>query len=1147
VRARDRARARARAPESTRAPAAAKNDVEPLCLDFVADETRSGFRLHRLEVFNWGTFDGRVWTLALEGRNHLLTGDIGSGKSTLVDAVTTLLVPAHRAAYNRAAGAASRERTLRSYVLGHYKSERSDLSVSARPVALRDHDSYSVILGVFRNEGYDQTVTLAQVFWIADSQSQPERFFAAAEGDLSIAGEFARFGTDINQLRKRLRGAGVEIWRTFPPYGAWFRRRFGIENEQALDLFHQTVSMKSVGNLTEFVRGHMLEPFDVAPRIAALIEHFDDLSRAHEAVLRARRQIEHLTPLVADCERHAALGAEVEELRECREALRAFFAVLKRDLLDERIERLAAEWSRQSAQIERSAERRDRERGDVDELRRAVAENGGDRLERLSAEIKRLELEREARKRKAERYAELVRAVDDSPAADDTAFLDQRARLADLAETHRSHEARLQNDLTELGVDLRQGKQEHAALTAEIESLKSRRSNIPADQIAMRAALCQALDLDEASMPFAGELIQVREEERDWEGAAERLLRGFGLSLLVPDSDYARVAGWVDAKHLGGRLVYFRVRAPGRRELPELHRDSLVRKLSVKPDSEFYEWLEHELARRFDVACCATAEQFRREARAITRAGQIKAPGERHEKDDRHRIDNRGRYVLGWTNAAKIAALESDARRREARLGDLGTRVGTMQAEHRGVRERLDNLSKLAEYTDFRELDWSSLAAEIARLGNERRRLESSSDRLRQLNAQLAEARKVLKATEEALLAHRDRRSKTEQKQSHAKTLRNETEAVLADVDLAALETRFARLANLREEALGRHQLTIESCDNREQDLRQWLQAQIDAGDLRIGRLRDRIIQTMMAFKEQFPLETAEFDANVEASFEYRGMLDRLQADDLPRFEARFKELLNENTIREVANFQSQLARERETIKERIARINGSLGQIDYNPGRYIRLEALPAPDADVRDFQAELRACTEGALTGSDDAQYSEAKFLQVERIVERLRGREGTAEQDRRWTARVTDVRNWFVFAASERWHEDDSDFEHYSDSGGKSGGQKEKLAYTILAASLAYQFGLEVGTVRSRTFRFVVIDEAFGRGSDESTQFGLRLFSKLNLQLLIVTPLQKIHVIEPYVASVGFVHIEDDRFSRLRNLSIEEYREEKARIAG
>jgi len=274
-------------------------------------------------------------------------------------------------------------------------------------------------------------------------------------------------------------------------------------------------------------------------------------------------------------------------------------------------------------------------------------------------------------------------------------------------------------------------------------------------------------------------------------------------------------------------------------------------------------------------------------------------------------------------------------------------------------------------------------------------------------------------------------------------------------------------------------------------------------------------------------------------------MLQALEADDLPRFERRFKELLNENTIREVANFQSQLARERETIRERIAQINQSLSQIDYNPGRHILLELRPSPDVEIRDFQNELRACTDGALTGSDDEQYSEAKFLQVKVIIERFRGREGRSETDRRWTAKVTDVRNWFMFSASERWREGGAEHEHYSDSGGKSGGQKEKLAYTILAASLAYKFGLEWNVVRSRSFRFVVIDEAFGRGSDESARYGLRLFAQLNLQLLIVTPLQKIHIIEPFVDSVGFVRNEEGRESMLRNLTIEEYREEKERL--
>ena len=210
-------------------------------------------------------------------------------------------------------------------------------------------------------------------------------------------------------------------------------------------------------------------------------------------------------------------------------------------------------------------------------------------------------------------------------------------------------------------------------------------------------------------------------------------------------------------------------------------------------------------------------------------------------------------------------------------------------------------------------------------------------------------------------------------------------------------------------------------------------------------------------------------------------------------------------------------------------------------------LEPNASGDAEIRDFQQELRACTEGALTGSEDAQYSEAKFLQVRRIIERFRGRDEHSDMDRRWTAKVTDVRNWFVFGASERWREDNTEHEHYADSGGKSGGQKEKLAYTVLAASLAYHFGLEWGAARSRSFRFVVIDEAFGRGSDESAEYGLRLFKQLNLQLLIVTPLQKIHIIEPFVASVGFVHNEGGRDSRLRCLSIEEYREQKAAGGG
>lgn len=1117
------------------------NSPQSLGLDFCADDTLSGFRLARLEVFNWGTFDGQVWALQLDGKNGLLTGDIGSGKSTLVDAITTLLVPANRVAYNKAAGADSKERTLRSYVLGHYKSERNEVTGAAKPVSLRDYNSYSVILGVFHNAGYDQTVTLAQVFWMKEAQGQPARFFLGAERALSIVSDFSNFGSDIAQLRKKLRGLGAELHDNFPPYAAWFRRRFGIENDQALELFHQTVSMKSVGNLTDFVRSHMLEPFEVGPRLQALIGHFDDLNRAHQAVLKTQQQVELLTPLIDDCGRHKTLAAEVDSLRRCRDSLRPHFAGLKLGLIDKRLGSLAQEWERVDIQVQKLDAVQETQGQQIDELKQAVNDNGGDRLERLAVEIRKKEQLRDTRKAKASRYGELVAVLGEPPATDGTAFVVQRGKYQNWRDEARNRDADLQNALTEHGVTLRQGKQEHDQQTLEIDSLKRRRSNIDDQQIKIRAEMCVALGLNKEEMPFAGELIQVREDERDWEGAAERLLRGFGLALLVPDAHYKAVAEWVDGAHLRGRLVYFHVRSRKSAELPDLHRDSLVRKLAIKPDSLHYDWLERELAHRFDVACCATQEQFRRETRAITRAGQIKDPSGRHEKDDRHRIDDRSRYVLGWSNSAKIAALEAKRRQLEAQLGKVASEIAIIQKQRDELTSRLDALTRLEEFTAFDEQDWASVAAEIAQLVDERNRLESASDVLKQLNENLRTMQKAQKETGDELKTAREKRAKVEQRRSDAQDLRQQTmerlhSIVLDDAVLAKLEAMLA-------EALGEHQLTIESCDNREQDVRAWLQSKIDAEDLKLKRLAEKIIKAMVSFKEIFKLETAEMDASLEAAFEYENLLTQLNRDDLPRFVSRFKELLNVNTINEIANFNAQLARERETIKERIAHINKSLGEIDYNPGRYIVLESQASPDAEIRDFQQELRACTEGAVTGSDDAQYSEVKFLQVKGIIDRFRGREGLSEQDRRWTAKVTDVRNWFLFAASERWREDNSEHEHYSDSGGKSGGQKEKLAYTILAASLAYQFGLEWGEVRSRSFRFVVIDEAFGRGSDESAQYGLKLFQQLNLQLLIVTPLQKIHIIEPYVSSVGFVHNEGGRASKLRNLSIEEYRSQKA----
>jgi len=1109
-------------------------------LDLAVPVERAGFRLQRLELLNWGTFDGAVWSFHLGGDTSLLTGDIGSGKSTLVDAITTLLVPPQRVAYNRAAGAETRERTARSYFLGHYKAERNEAGTGTKPVTLRGTDSYSVLLAQFHNEGYGQTVTLAQILWMRDQEGQPARLFVVADEPLTIAEHFADFD-DVAGLRRRLRSRTKEVWDSFPPYQSAFRRRFGIGSDQALDLFHQTVSMKSVGNLTEFVRQHMLQPFPVDERISALVAHVDDLTRAHEAVLRATDQVGRLGPIVEECDEHDRLVASIGQDRSAREALRPWGASRTVGLLEGAIATSDQARARLLVEQAETEEVRRKLHGRRDGVKEDIGRNGGERLERLRSSIESVRRERAERERRATEYDRHAREAGLPAAEDAQAFLGSQRQAEDMSAAAGGRITALRERAVEAGMRLQAAKRERDQLAAEVDAIRARPSNIPADSLRLRTRLCEATGVGEEEVPFAGELLQVLPEERAWEGAVERVLRSFGTSLLVPESRYGVVSAWVEANHLGGQLTYFRAREAGQGRVPSTGPASLVRKLEVKHGNLLAAWVEDELARRFNLTCCESLEEFRSAKEALTRRGQVKG-GARHRKDDRQRIDDRTRYVLGWTNAEKLAALEKALATVEVRARSEGAACAGAAEEEGREQRRLGALHALRAYRSFSDVDWRASVSELERLEVELAALQGASDVLRTLERELAVVERELVACDgrlNAVLAEGGRVE--EERKGFARRL------VAANDVLGstAPESRvlFPVLEALREEA-GAGAITLENAEGVERTLREALQARIDASEHRRARIAERVVASMQEYRNAYPVETREAAATLEAAGEYRRMLEVLQRDDLPRFERRFKELLNENTIREVAGFQSQLREESLVIRERIDRINQSLKGIEFNSGRYIKLEWASSPDAEVRDFQQDLRACTEGTLVGSGDDGYSEAKFLQVKRIIERFRGREGSTDLDDRWTRKVTDVRNWFTFSASERWLEGDTEHEHYTDSGGKSGGQKEKLAYTVLAASLAYQFGLEWGETRSRSFRFVVIDEAFGRGSDESATYALELFRKLNLQLLVVTPLQKIHVIEPFVSHVGFVSSADGQRSKLRNLTIEQYRAEKAR---
>lgn len=1097
----------------------------------------AGTRLRRLEVFNWGTFDSRVWTLDVGGRNALLTGDIGSGKSTLVDAVTTLLLPANRIAYNKAAGADTRERDLRSYVLGHFKSERNEETGGTRPVALRDHRRYSVILGVFAAGGSDSSVTVAQVFRGREDGSQPERFYVVADGDLSIASDFdASSGATLADLRKALKARGAQVEESFPPYAKALRRRLAIPSDQALDLFHQTVSMKAVDDLNGFVRSHMLEPFDVDRRVEDLIEHFDHLTAAHDAVLRARDQLRLLEPLVGTLDEHDAVVAELADLALLDEALPVWFDERLRSLLLAGIAAAEAEIERIGFAI---GSRNDVLAG-LDERHVAlsiqIAGAGGDRLAAIDAEVAHCERELPRRREDRDRFDALVAAVGLEPVVDTDGFAVMRTNLG-------SRRAELEASASTVGAewsDLEQERRELAAESAqvndELRSLQGRRSNLPRRSTEIRAELCEALDVEPDLLPFVGELLQVRPAAAEWEGTAERVLRSFALSLLVPEEHYGAVASWVDGRHLGAKLVYHRV--PGRigRRNDTARSGTgplLLDMVEVKPESKFADWLANELWRRADHECVDSMEAFRRSPKAVTRQGQVKSR-DRHEKDDRSRIDDRRNFVLGWDNELKVAALIDHATGLQSRQSDLVQRIDGCAARRRAVDDRLGDLRVLADKDRWDDLDPDTLVARIDGLHAEATRIRGSSDVMRALSVQL-DAVEQERGTLSAELAGLQQRIGAERDRAERDRRRLDR---LGDHGDASSSSPVHGWLPAELVASAGDLVTV---DQARADAVALLGRQRDDANARRSTVVTRAGRQMLEFGHAYPREVEELDARIESAAEYRAIHDRVATDDLPRFESDFRRQLKENAIHEIAGLSAELHRHEEEIRRRVEVINRSLADIDYNPGRFIRLVPAATPNTEIRQFREDLRACTSGMTRGADDDQYSEERFLQVKALIDRLRGREGSTDQDRAWRRRVTDVRQWSVFSASERWREGDVEHESYSDSSGKSGGQKEKLAYTILAASLAYQFGLDgAGRSTSRdaaSFRFVVIDEAFGRGSDDSTRYALKLFTNLGLQLLIVTPLQKLHVIEPHVSCVGFVDNVNGDFSRLQRMTIEE----------
>ena len=451
-------------------------------------------------------------------------------------------------------------------------------------------------------------------------------------------------------------------------------------------------------------------------------------------------------------------------------------------------------------------------------------------------------------------------------------------------------------------------------LLEELRSLEERKNQIPLQNIVIRKGILDQLQVAEDQIPFVGELMKVKHSEKAWESAIERLLHNLGLVLLVPDTYYKQVNQYVNSTDLQGRIVYYRVRQDQvEQNLEEEIPNSLLSKLEINPHSEFHDWIEMHLKTFYDYVCTDNLEDFQRYEKALTKEGLIKHSF-RHEKDDRPQVLSKSNYILGWDNREKMELIQAKRRELEKQIQHNLRQIKQTEAKRDKLSTTRDFLNTLLNFTYFSEIDWHKPVLRIQELNEETLQLKESSDQLKELETQLQHVREQIAAqqkTEEGL---------GEQKINLKRDIQDYQKQVadnrtfLQAFAHVNLDYYFPRLeAYLPTPPV----FTLEIIDNLATTIRNDVYRTLEARRAERSKCELTMVRKMHSFKtpseeimQKYPswtVDTIDLEDSPESIGEYYTLYERIKYEDLPRYEERFKNWLNERVIVNFASFEASL------------------------------------------------------------------------------------------------------------------------------------------------------------------------------------------------------------------------------------------------
>ena len=261
-----------------------------------------------------------------------------------------------------------------------------------------------------------------------------------------------------------------------------------------------------------------------------------------------------------------------------------------------------------------------------------------------------------------------------------------------------------------------------------------------------------------------------------------------------------------------------------------------------------------------------------------------------------------------------------------------------------------------------------------------------------------------------------------------------------------------------------------------------------------------------------------------------------IKDDKLVELKLKFDEYLTISLKNTFGSLNERITSWDKEIRDAIRILNRNLLKIPFDKENdtHLQLEIKSSSDQDFKEFEKNLlraipniRDLVEGNEEKRKEIYKGIKAFLDKYRLDDNLR-------------AKVLDLRRKYIFSAKEI-NNDDSIKQYYQDTGSLSGGEKAKLTYTILAASIAYQFNLDNYDEYSKgPFRFVILDEAFSKSDAKNSEYALQLFKELDLQLMVITPRNGINIVEGYVSSLHLLEKNSDgKTSSISSMTIEEYR--------